>query len=92
MTISFIRSRYSRANMLDSHMALMLLTFIEAGFIEVDSDEAEKCHVRTRDSFIEAVSELASIDNTILSIRATILLANFISMVRRSREDALNRC
>ena len=46
--MSFTRSCPSRANMLDSHMALMLLTFIEAGFIEVDSDEAQKCQERTR--------------------------------------------
>ncbi|UJR34086.1 hypothetical protein I4U23_021496 [Adineta vaga] len=49
----------TRPNLLDSHMALMLLTFIDAGFIE-------------------AVSELATSDNTLLSIRATLLLANFI--------------
>ncbi|CAF1098851.1 unnamed protein product [Adineta steineri] len=49
----------TRPNLLDSHMALMLLTFIDAGFIE-------------------AISELAASDNTLLSIRATLLLANFI--------------
>ncbi|CAF3250618.1 unnamed protein product [Rotaria socialis] len=49
----------TRPNLLDSHMALMLLTLIDAGFIE-------------------AISELASNDNSILSIRATLLLANFI--------------
>ncbi|CAF1398301.1 unnamed protein product, partial [Adineta ricciae] len=49
----------TRPNLLDSHMALMLLTFIDAGFIE-------------------AVSELASSDNTLLATRATLLLANFI--------------
>ncbi|CAF4286322.1 unnamed protein product [Adineta steineri] len=37
----------------------MLLTFIDAGFLE-------------------AITEIASSDNTILSIRATLLLANFI--------------
>ncbi|UJR13273.1 hypothetical protein I4U23_000293 [Adineta vaga] len=42
-----------------SHMALMLLTFIDTGFLE-------------------AITEIASCDNTILSIRATLLLANFI--------------
>ncbi|CAF1397648.1 unnamed protein product [Adineta ricciae] len=49
----------TRPNLLDSHMALMLLTFIDAGFLE-------------------AITEVASCDNTILSIRATLLLANFI--------------
>ncbi|CAF1119278.1 unnamed protein product, partial [Didymodactylos carnosus] len=49
----------TRPNLLDSHMALMLLTFIDAGFIE-------------------AISEVASSDNTILAIRATLLMANFI--------------
>ncbi|CAF3712397.1 unnamed protein product [Adineta steineri] len=49
----------TRPNLLDSHMALMLLTFIDAGFLE-------------------AITEIASSDNTILSIRATLLLANFI--------------
>jgi hypothetical protein len=49
MKTSSIRSHRSRPNMLDSHMALMLLTFIEAGFIEVVADEIEKCHVRTRE-------------------------------------------
>ncbi|CAF4991981.1 unnamed protein product, partial [Rotaria socialis] len=52
----------TRPNLLDSHMALMLLTLIDAGFIE-------------------AISELASNDNSILSIRATLLLANFIWLV-----------
>ncbi|CAF0773989.1 unnamed protein product [Rotaria sordida] len=49
----------TRPNLLDSHMALMLLSLIDSGLIE-------------------AVSELASNDNSILSIRATLLLANFI--------------
>jgi rapamycin-insensitive companion of mTOR len=53
------RLSLTRPNLLDSHMALMLLTFIDTGLIE-------------------AISELASSDNTILSIRATLLLANFI--------------
>jgi len=49
----------TRPNLLDSHLALMLLTFIDAGFIE-------------------AISEVASSDNSVLSNRATLLLANFI--------------
>ncbi|CAF0785114.1 unnamed protein product, partial [Didymodactylos carnosus] len=49
----------TRPNLLDSHMALMLLTFIDAGFIE-------------------AISEIASSDNTILAVRSTLLMANFI--------------
>ncbi|CAF3513585.1 unnamed protein product [Rotaria sp. Silwood1] len=57
--LSVLLSFIYRPDLLDSHMALMLLTLIDAGLIE-------------------AVSELASSDNSILSIRATLLLANFI--------------
>jgi hypothetical protein len=70
-----------RPNLLDSHMALMLLTFIDAGFLEVI------CMTTIRKktlfcSFIDqAITEIAISDNTILSIRATLLLANFIWLV-----------
>lgn len=78
--------RFFRPNLLDSHMALILLTFIDAGFLEVDPAHLSLASVQRRGvrcSF-EAITEIASCDNTVLSIRATLLLANFIRLVSES--------
>lgn len=67
----------------------MLLTFIDAGFIEVCfCDESiilmpiASFYSSISIEYFQAISEVASSANTVLSIRATLLLANFISLVR----------